>query len=83
MGKENNRMRAMLCGCGRHLEACDEERLVERVQAHLRRVHPDHIVASLNREQIREIVATHAYKLEYALVYEGNEPDEEFGPDPY
>ena len=83
MGKENW-MRAMLCGCGKHLEAGDEERLVERVQAHLRRFHPDHLVASLDRKQIREIVATRAYKLEYALVYEGDdEPDEEFGLDPY
>ncbi len=77
-------MRAMLCGCGEHLEAGDEERLVDRVQAHLRRVHLDHLVASLDREQIREIVATRAYKLEYALVYKGgDEPDEEFGLDPY
>ncbi|MBA3471616.1 MAG: DUF1059 domain-containing protein [Rubrobacter sp.] len=76
-------MRAMLCGCNQRLEATDDERLVEVVSTHLRRVHPDHLVASLSREQVRQVIADRAYKLEYALVYEGDEPDEEFGLDPY
>ncbi len=59
---------AMWLCCGKHLEAGKEERLVEQIQAHLRKIHPDHLVASLGREQIQEIVATRAYKLEYALV---------------
>jgi hypothetical protein len=40
-------------------------------------------VASLSCEQVRKVVADRAYKLEYALVYDGGEPDEEFGLDPY
>ncbi len=76
-------MRAMICGCGQRLEAINEGRLVEEVSIHLKRVHPNHLVASLSREQVRRIVADRAYKLEYALVYEGDEPDEEFGLDPY
>ena len=76
-------MRAMLCGCNQRLEAADDERLVEVVSNHLKRVHPYHLVASLSREQVREVVAKRAYKLEYALVYEGDKPDEEFGLDPY
>ncbi len=76
-------MRAMICGCGERLEAADGERLVEEVSTHLKRVHPDHLVATLSREQIRRVLADRAYELEYALVYEGGEPDEEFGLDPY
>ena len=73
----------MICGCGERLEAADDERLVEEVSTHLKRVHPDHLVASLSCEQVHRIIADRAYKLEYALVYEGEEPDEEFGLDPY
>ncbi len=58
----------MICGCGERLEAADDERLVEEVSTHLKRVHPDHLVASLSREQVRRVVADRAYKLEYALV---------------
>jgi hypothetical protein len=76
-------MRAMLCRCNQRLEATDEERLVDVVSTHLKRVHPYHLVASLSREQVRRVVAERAYKLEYALVYESDEPDEEFGLDPY
>jgi hypothetical protein len=76
-------MRAMICGCSERLEAADDERLAEEVSTHLKRVHPDHLVATLSREQIRRVVADRVYKLEYALVYESDEPDEEFGLDPY
>jgi hypothetical protein len=37
-------------------------------------------MASLGREQVRRVIADRSYKLEYTLVYEG---DEEFGPEPY
>ena len=65
------------------MEATDDEQLVEIVSDHLRSVHPDHLVASLSREQVSRVVADRAYRLEYALVYECDEPDEEFGLDPY
>jgi len=73
----------MICGCGERLEATDDKRLVEEVSTHLKRVHPDYLVASLSHEQIRQVVADRTYKPEYAMVYESDEPDEEFGLDPY
>lgn len=82
MGKEE-RVRAIICGCGERLEGADDERLVEEVATHLKQVHSDHVAASLTREQVRRVAANRAYKLEYALVYEGDEPNEEFGSDPY
>ena len=73
-------MRAMLCGCHRHLEA-DDEGLFQEVLDHLKRNHP---VVTLTDEQIRQTVAAHAYRLEYAAPYAGGEgPDEEFEPEPY
>lgn len=81
--EKKSQMRAMLCGCNQRLEAADDERLIEVVSTHLKRVHPSHLVASPSREQVRQVVADRAYKLEYALVYEGDEPDEEFILDPY
>jgi hypothetical protein len=76
-------MRAMISGCSERLEATDDERLVEAVSTHLKRVHPDHLAGSLSREQVRRVVADRAYKLKYALVYKDDEPDEEFGLAPY
>ncbi len=73
-------MRAMLCGCRRHLEAGDEEELFETILAHLRQEHP---AVELDEEQIREIVLTHSYRYEYMEVYAGIGPPEEFGPEPY
>jgi len=76
-------VRAMICGCGERLEAAGDKRMVEEVATHLKRVHPDHLVASLSREQLPRVVANRAYKLEYALVYVGDGLDEEFGLNPY
>ena len=59
----------MICGCGERLEATDDERLAEEVSTHLKRVHPDRLVASLSHEQIRQVAADRAYKLVYTLVY--------------
>ncbi len=74
-------MRALLCGCGRRLEAEEDGRLCERVVAHLER---DHLTAHVNQEVARGMVASRGYKLEYASVYaDGTVPDEEFGPEPY
>jgi hypothetical protein len=84
MGKGKEEwVRAMICDCGERLEADDDERLVQEVSTHLKWIHPDHLVATLSREQVRRVLADRAYKLEYALIYEGDEPDEEFGLDPY
>lgn len=39
----------LTCPCGEHIEAEDEDALVEAVQAHLRERHPDH---EYSRDQI-------------------------------
>ena len=74
--------RALLCGCGCHLEAWDEEGLVSGVLAHQGREHPGMEQAEA---RIRERVAAHSYRYEYLEeVYAGGaEPDEEFGLEPY
>ena len=74
-------MRAMLCGCGRRLDAEGDARLCERVVSHLER---DHLTAHVDHELARGMVASRGYKVEYAAVYaNGTAPDEEFGPEPY
>jgi hypothetical protein len=76
-----NGMRALLCGCGRRLEADEDQRLCERVVAHLER---DHRTAYVNPEVVRQMVASRAYKIEYVVIYpNGSGPDEEFGLEPY
>ena len=73
-------VRALRCGCGRRLEAGDDEELFGEVAKHLRREHPATAVEDV---QVRAFV-THAYKLEHAAPYAGGEgPDEGFGPEPY
>ena len=74
-------MRALLCGCGQHLEADENEGLCERLVSHLKR---DHLTAYVDYEVARGMVASHAYEMEYAVVYaNGSGPDEEFGLEPY
>jgi hypothetical protein len=75
-------LRAMLCCyCRCHLEAADDEHLREVIRDHLQR---EHLALPFDEERIREIVAAHAYDLEYAVVYAGGTaPDEEFGAEPY
>jgi predicted small metal-binding protein len=66
--------RSLLCGCGRHLEAWNEERLSSEVLAHLGRVHT---VMELGEAQIRERIAAHSYRYEYVELSAGDaEPDE-------
>jgi hypothetical protein len=74
--------RALLCSCGRHLEAWDEEELASKVLAHLRCEHPG---MEQQHSQVRGHVAAHSYRYEcMEEVYAGSaEPDEEFGLDPY
>lgn len=74
-------MRALLCGCGRRLEADQDGRLCDQVISHLKQ---DHRTAYIDYEVAWEMVASRAYKLEYATIY-ANEAalDEEFGLEPY
>lgn len=69
-------MRALLCHCRAHLEARDDLSLAEEVGEHLMREHP---APRPTDEQVREIVRTRAYDLEYADVI----ADEELVYDPY
>ena len=73
--------RALLCGCGCHLEAWGEEELVSEVLVHLGR---EHLVMKQQQAQVHERVATHSYRYEYVeeVYAEGAELVEEFGPDP-
>ena len=77
-------MRALLCHCGHHLEAEDDEALLGFVRDHLVQEHPAIVPTD---EQVGEIVATRSYYLEYAPVHvvggTAFEEEEEFGPDPY
>ena len=59
-------MRALLCHCRHHLEAEDDEALLASVRDHLIRKHP---TIPPTDEQLREIIATRAYNLEYMQVY--------------
>lgn len=74
--------KAMLCGCGQRLEATDEDGLMVEVRGHRRLEHP--AAALADEEQVRQVVGTHTYKVEYVAPYAGGEgPDEEFGLEPY
>jgi len=69
-------MRALLCHCHHHLEAEDDEALCAGVREHLILRHP---ALEFSEDQIREIVSTRAYDLEYAEAY----AHEEFLFEPY
>jgi hypothetical protein len=70
-------MRALLCHCRLRLEAEDDEALLTLVRDHLIRKHP---TIPPTDEQVREIVATRAYELEYVGVYAGAVyAEDEFG----
>lgn len=74
-------MRAMLCACGRRLQASDDRGLCTMVCTHLRQ---EHSVANSRWEEARKVVAARSYRYEYARVYSDTAaPDEEFGPEPY
>ena len=51
-------MRALDCECGQHLEAANDEELVERAREHVDRDHSD---MGLSDEQVRGIVRQGAY----------------------
>jgi hypothetical protein len=74
--------RAMLCSCGRHLEAYDEEEPSSEVLAHLEREHP--VMKHGEAQEVRQRVAAHSCRYELVEVYAGDaEPEEEFGLNPY
>jgi hypothetical protein len=54
-------MRALLCHCRTHLEATDDQALIEAVRDHLVR---DHQSLRPTDEQVWEIVETRAYDFE-------------------
>ncbi|TCJ20276.1 DUF1059 domain-containing protein [Rubrobacter taiwanensis] len=51
-------MRAMDCECGRHLEAPDDEALVEQARRHVDEDHPE---MHLSDEEIRGLVSDRVY----------------------
>ena len=75
--------RALLCDCGRHLEASDEKELFSEVLAHLGREHP--IMDRGEAQEVRQRVKAHSYRYELVEVYAGDAEsvEEEFGLDPY
>ena len=74
-------MKAMLCGCGRRLEARNNDGLVREALAHRGREHSMYVA---DEEYVRRVVEENAYRLEHAAPYaDGEGPDEEFGPEPY
>ena len=74
-------IRAVLCHCRRHLEADDEEALHVLVREHLEQEHPS---IPPSDEQVKEIVSTRAYDLQYAELHVGSGGmSEVFGPEPY
>jgi predicted small metal-binding protein len=76
-------MKAMLCGCGKHLEAANDEGLVREALTHRRQEHTMYVA---DAEPVRRAVKENAYRLEYAAPYAyvyGEGPDEEFGLEPY
>ena len=74
-------MRAMLCGCGRRLEAASDDGLVREALVHRSREHAMYVA---DEEHVRRTVEENAYGLERAAPYaNGQGPDEEFGPEPY
>ena len=74
-------VRAVLCHCRQHLEADSEEALHVLVREHLEREHPS---IPPSNEQVREIISTRAYDLQYAELHVGGDGmSDDFGPEPY
>jgi predicted small metal-binding protein len=74
-------MRAMLCGCRRHLDATDEEELFGKVVEHLRR---DHRLSRIDEVKVKETVAGNSYRYECVeLPADTAEAVEGYGPEPY
>jgi predicted small metal-binding protein len=57
-GAEGGYMRALVCDCGQHLEASDDQKLFDEAQKHMNRGHPE---MQLSAERAREIVTEKAY----------------------
>lgn len=74
-------MQAMRCACGRRLGARDRHALCDEVSGHLRL---EHGASGIAEEEVREIVASRSYRYEYvAGGADGQDGEEEFGPEPY
>jgi hypothetical protein len=75
LGKgKREKMRALRCTCGRHLEAKDDEALHAWLREHLLSEHlGGSRVGSPAEELATKILANRAYRLEYVPVPEDNE----------
>lgn len=67
-------MRAMLCGCGQHLEAANDDGLVQKTLEHYRWTHG---MAVVDGEDVRRIVEEGAYGSEEHPSLRSGSPDEE------
>jgi Protein of unknown function (DUF1059) len=56
--RKGGNMRAFDCVCDRHLEAADDEKLLDIAQAHVRQDHPE---MQLGAEQVHKLVAEKSY----------------------
>ena len=54
-------MRALDCDCGQHLEAANDEELLEKARDHVNEAHPD---MQLSDEEVRQLVMERAYDKE-------------------
>ncbi len=52
-------MRALDCDCGQHLEAANDEELLDKARDHVNRDHPN---MQLTDEQVRQLVTDRAYE---------------------
>ena len=71
-------MRALLCDCGQHLKADDEEALFREIREHLEREdrpreHP--LGRFLEEEQVRHVVSERSYTLEDVHVIYAEDDD--------
>ena len=54
-------MRALDCDCGQHLEAANDEELLDEARDHVNQAHPD---MQLSDEEVRQLVIERAYDKE-------------------
>jgi hypothetical protein len=72
-------MQAMLCACGRRLQANNYEELVEEVLGHLLQRHPGIKLGESQIRAVRELVAVCSYRLEPPTCGEAKDPLEREG----
>ena len=60
MRNEEEKMRAIDCPCGHHLEAADDDELFRLAREHIKRDHPE---MDRSDQQIRERITADAYDM--------------------